>query len=161
MLLLLFLMKGFIRKSQPINVFFSNVNVALQLIRILLVSTLGRKKEKPGDIVFYSNLTRVERRLVSWINSVERTPFGENLACHLLISFVSFVSLLYTMWEYTRKYSTSKFGISILANDKLNISFYPIKRVCGPNLYGEYSRMFIVVWYIRTKNILSFPSEWA
>ena len=38
-------MKGFIRKSQPINVFFSNVNVALQLIRILLVSTLGRKKK--------------------------------------------------------------------------------------------------------------------
>ena len=111
---------------------------------------------------FSINLTRVERRWVSWINSVERTPFGENLAYHLLISFVSFVSLLYIMWEYTRK-TVFYFQIwhihpCICQRDLIKHLFYPLKRVCGP-IYMENTPAWVSSCdTLEQQTILSFPS---
>ena len=152
----------FFRKSQPINIFLSKVNsgVVANTDTTFLYQLYVVKRETTWHYFFPINLTLVERRWVSWINSVERTPFGENLACHLLISFVSFVSLLYIMRIHKEVFYFQIWHIHpcICQRDLIKHLFYPIKRVWGP-IYMENTPAWASSCdTLEQQAILSFPS---
>ena len=118
------------------------------------------KRETAWHYFSSINLTRVERRWVSWINSEKRTPFGENLAFHLLIPFVSSVSLLHIIRIHKEVFYFQIWHIHpcICQRDLIKHLSYPLKRVCGP-IYMENTP----AWAsssdtLEQQTILSFPS---